>query len=364
MEFTGSELIIKRNFYSQTGMSWFGLNCRVDNTSGTYHFGLSGTNGVLDFKLESGRILHNDRFLHSYRSFEEFIIEGAISPHKFNLTKNTIPLLYGADKNTGAFDYFYFQRDKTSSNAEFDLVISGDNVPSYEISNNGYLFTTGQDSVTGYFINRGEYPIRVFNSAIFASAFYDFGKLANTNIERNQTGIFTLTGDFAEIDLSQPILTTFNTNFGDTTIIFNIIDVSTANKFVFLNDIEPPVLSVDHTVSRNLSYLNFSGGFVASFDTHLTFALEHITGSGDLKTFTGSWDMYTGLSLSSLASVKSATTVTDTQFSGVGVFQPNSFVAFQIVHHISGENTDVAKLTITGIDVINNMTYLITGVNV
>jgi len=278
MQFTGQELTIKRNFYTQINDVGMSLECSVDNTTGVYHFGLSGLQGIVDFRLESGRMFFNNQFIHSYRAFQPFSLVAQIGSGA-NVIKDGAALVYGQPTNTGSFDYFYFQRDNAGMGAVFDLNISGDTTPSFSITDKGYLFSSGQRGVTGYFVNQGAFPIKVFNSNILATQNYTFGKLANT-INVANTGIFAYSGDFNTIDFTQPILTTFNTNFGNLDILFTIVDTRTFDRFVLLQEIIPS-FNTSGVLNQDVNYLNYSGGFVTdAFNTQLYFSLGYISGSG------------------------------------------------------------------------------------
>ncbi len=289
MQFTGSELSVKRNFYTQTGNFSFGMNCTVDNTTGVYHFGVSGsqTNQVVDFRLEGGKMYYQDQFVHTYRSFEDFYVQAEFSSGQANVSKNEAPLLYGNAKTTGLYDYFYFNRANASLGATFDLNISGNSFPLYQITSQGYLSVSGQQSVTGYYLNQSAYPIRIFDSSILAVQPYTFGKLAG-NITSANSGSFAYTGDFSTIDITQPIITTFNTNFGDQEILFSIIDARSFDAFVQLTGPTSFTFNSSSVMNRDVSYLNFSGGVTSNgFNTDLTFVLGYVSGSGYFTDLTG-----------------------------------------------------------------------------
>lgn len=302
MNFTGSELTVKRNFYTQTGEFGFGVSCIVDNTTGAYRFGVTGAQGALEFRLESGRLYYQNQFIHTYQSDEEFLIEAQFTSGAANVLKDGAAMIYGAPKATGLFDYFYMMRATPDLGAAFSLNISGNNLPSYTVSNRGYLLTSGQDAVTGYFINQSAFPVRVFDSQMQASADYLFGKLAGT-INGAGTGTFAYTGDYDVIDFSSPILTTFNTNFADVDVLFSIVDARAFNRFVFLTAPTDFGLNSDNTLERTVSWQNYSGGFVTNaFDASLTFSLKYVTGSGTFSSssFGGSVP-YTGQVFGSFA---------------------------------------------------------------
>lgn len=278
MQFTGQELTVKRNFYTQINDVGLSMNCSVDNTTGVYHFGLSGNQGIVDFKLEGGRMFFRDQFIHSYAAFQTFGLTVQVGSGA-NVIKDGAALVYGQPMNTGSFDYFYFQRENAGMGATFDLNISGDTLPSYTITDKGYLFASGQAGVTGYFVNQGTFPIRIFDSSILATQNYTFGKLVG-NISSSNTGNFVYSGDFNTLDLNQPILTTFNTNFGNLDVIFTIVDTRTFNRFVLLQEIIPS-FNTSGVLNQDVNYLNYSGGFVTdNFNANLYFSLQYVSGSG------------------------------------------------------------------------------------
>lgn len=280
MLFTGSQLTLKRNFYTQTGNYGFVMDATVDNTSGVYHFGLSGAAGVLDFRLESGHMYWGNQFVHTYRSHEQFTIEAQFTSGTANVLKDNHPLVYGASKATGYFDYFYFTRADTNMGGEFEVQVSGNNAPVYSIIQQGYLASTGQNAVTGWFLNQGTFPIKIFDDTIQATANYSFGKLVN-NVGAAGSGAFAYTGDYSTIDFSQPILTTFATNFGNAAVLFSIIDTRSFDYFVQLTAPTDFSFNASNVLNRDVSYLNFSGGVVSDgFNANLFFSLSYVSGSG------------------------------------------------------------------------------------
>ena len=68
MQFTGEQLVSKRNFYTQNSNFGVAVDFSVDNPSGRYEFGVSGSNDLL-ISLESGRIHYDGVFLQTYNPF-------------------------------------------------------------------------------------------------------------------------------------------------------------------------------------------------------------------------------------------------------------------------------------------------------
>lgn len=357
MQFTGTQLTVKRNFFTQTGNMGFGISCVVDNTTGRYTFGLSGTTntGVLEFRLESGHVHYQGQFIHAYQANQEFLIEGQFTSGTANVVKDGAALVYGKPKVTGAFDYFYFTRANAGMGATFDLMLSGDDAPVYNITQQGYLVSTGQNAVTGWFLNQSAWPIRVFDTQIAATQNYSFGDLS-ASIAPGASGAFALSGDFNSLDFSAPVLTTFHTNFDDVSILFSIIDVRALNRFI--NITGPTDLSFNSTgiVNRTLTYLNYSGGFVTTaFNAGLSFNLVYFSGS---SVFTGVWDLQTGVDANTLVSLKRPGNYNAVGISGSGLFAPNSQVAFLVSHQIQSGRQDAAQLIISGNEVINPINSL------
>ena len=370
MEFTGTNLVLKRSIYPQTGNYSFQMDASVDNTTGKYFFGLSGNGNVVEFRLESGKLFFGDKFLHSYLSNQEFSVMAEFTNSKMNLHKDDVPLVFGYDKPTGYFDYFYFKRQSNDLAAEFDIEITGDSVPSYDIQQNGYLIYSGQNAVTGRFTNNSIFPIRVFDSYIDSSQPYSFGRLGNY-INAFASGIFAYSGDFDSIDISQPILTTFDTNFGSPFIFFNITDLRALNGFILLRDIDDFSLNAENNLNRDVTYLNYSGGIATTgFNANLSFVLDYVSGSGVFdagayfKTFSGSWAMFTGINESQLYSMPVSMSNVGRRMEGSGIFPPNSFVNFQLNHINSGTNADGATLTISGQLVTNPISTTLSIQNV
>lgn len=352
MLFSGSELVVKRNFYTQTGNYGFAIDCTVDNTSGQYLFGLTGAAGTLEFKLESGRIYYNNQFIHSYKAYQEFSLEAQFTSGTYNIIKNNSALIYGGSKSTGHFDYFYFKRANASLGAEFNVQISGNNEPTYSITNQGYLLSSGQNAVTGYFSNQGAFPINIFNSNIQATQNYTFGKLVS-NINGGSSGSFAYSGNFDTIDISQPILTTFNSNYNDIDMLFTINDARSLNRFVYLTAPTDFTFNDSDILQRSVSYLNYSGGVpVTNYDANLYFSIKYVSGNN----FTGSWDLLTGLDIYSLKSLKRVGNFNGDTISGSGLFTPNSQLTMQIIHSGSGSYLDEVTLSISGLEVLNPIT--------
>ncbi len=72
------------------------------------------------------------------------------------------------------------------------------------------------------------------------------------------------------------------------------------------------------------------------------------------ETFTGAWDVYTGVSATSLVRLSASTGL----FSGSGNFPANSFINMQIMY--SGVSGNQAQLVISGNEVLNPVNQVIT----
>jgi len=355
MEFTGAVLLLKRNIYPQTGNYGFTMDCSVDATTGKYFFGLSGNGNDIQFTMESGKILFDNKFVHSYSSNVAFSISTDFTNSKINLRKDDAALLYGNSKPTGYFEYFYFKRERPTMGATFDVNISGDSIPLYSITNKGYLLSSGQGAVTGYFINNSIFPARIFNSTISAANDFSFAKLQNS-IVGGATGNFAYSGDYTTINFSQPISTTFNTNFGDINILFTITDLRAANAFVLLQDMDVFALDSSGNLNKNVSYTNYSGGHASTgYKAQLAFVLDYVSGSGIFTAF-GGVTAGTGIGYGNF--LKSGL-ATGTMYTITGNFPASVFT--WATGFVSGFFTGVGEGVASGIGYTGYATGVITG---
>lgn len=284
MQFTGSQLTAKRSIYTQNANFGFAVDCLVDNTTGRYDFGVSGDNGVIAITLQSGRMMLGNVFLHNYTPYERFYVECQITTDTYNVLKNDTPMVYGVGKVSGNYDTLFFSRNAPTLFADFNVNVSGQNVPNVTIQNQGYLLTSTQSAVTGFYSNNGSYPVRVFDSTVQSAQDLDFSALAG-NVAVGTSSGFAFSGDFDAFDFTQPILVDFSTNYGNADILFTIVDARSFNRFVILQNIPTFTFNAANQLNRNLSYSNYSGGFITdSFPAGLSFSLQYVSGSGTFST--------------------------------------------------------------------------------
>ena len=110
-------------------------------------------------------------------------------------------------------------------------------------------------------------------------------------------------------------------------------------------------------LNRNLSYLNYSGGFATNaYNAGFSFSLGYSSG---INLFTGAWDVLTGLSATTLVSMKRAGQFNSTMISGSGFFPPNSTINFQVNHTSTGGFQDAAQFVVSGQYVIDPIVQLL-----
>lgn len=280
MQFTGSQLISKRNFYTQNSNFGANIGFSVDSPSTRYEFGFTGQNKV-SIVLESGKMFYNDLFIHNYEPNLEYDVSLGITNTNVNISKNNTELIWGGGKETGNYDYFFFSRANTGANANFDFSISGSNLPIYSIDKIGYYIYSGQDGVTGEFNNINGFDIKIFESTAYSTQALSFSGISGF-ISNGQDKKFAYIGDLSAFDYTQPIFTIFNTNLGNLNINFRIINATNLSRFVLLNDIEDFSFNSNDQINRTLSYTNYSGGIGGSvFPTDLLFKLSYVSGSGN-----------------------------------------------------------------------------------
>lgn len=279
MQFEQNQLISKREFYTQNGNFGVAVDFNVNDPSGRYEFGLSGSN-LLTVVLESGLIKYNNLTLQSYLPNNDYSLLLEVTNNNLNIAKDNYELAYGLNKTTGDFNLFYFKRDNPNINAQFDFSLSGSNLPIYSVKRSGFLLSTGANSVTGRFSNLSGYGIKFFNSISNGLQGLNYGYVGN-NIKSGEKLSFFYSGDFSNFDFSQPITTSFYTNFGNLLINFKITDATSLNNFILLNEINDYNFNEDNQINRELFYSNYSGGVISdSFSTDVSFLLRYLDGSG------------------------------------------------------------------------------------
>ncbi len=296
MNFTGTSTTISRNFYAQPYNIGATISLTVDNPTGVYRFGFSGTTGNLLFTLSGGKIIGPDsQYISSYQAGVNFTIDLDATSRDYNIWKNNNPYAASVPKTItgGYYDYFIVTRPSIDDNIDFDLDVVGDNQPSVFIDTYGYLFTTGQKEVTGYFRNSGSYYVTIFESAATQLQNLGFVKVQGI-IQPGTVSGFKYTGNYNLFNTSEVIPTEFNTNFNDISVDFQIIDVTTGDRTVFL---VPTLFAFDsnNTVLRTIGYSNFSGGALSDFPALLKFKLNYVSGSGTftLNNFAGNVTYFT-----------------------------------------------------------------------
>lgn len=284
MNFTGAELTKKRNFYTQNNNGGFALDFYVTTATGRYQFGISGASSSFDFILESGKISQNGQFLHHYFPYERVYLEAQYTRSGFNLIKDSSPLVMNGPKTSGDYNYFYFTRPSANVNADFNLTVSGANLPNYTISNLGALSNSGQSEVTGTITNNGAYGIKLFGGQAQSLQGLTFVPVVGT-IGPGGVSTFKYTGSFSGFDFTLPILSTFNTNFEDKTVNFQISDARTYQLITVLQSINFG-FNASNQLQRTVYYQTFSGNNTVIASQQLTLSLQYVSGSGTFSVNT------------------------------------------------------------------------------
>ncbi len=284
MNFTGTTNTIVRNIYPQTNEAGATISLIVDNPTGLYQFGFSGTSGTLLISFSDGKMIGpNGEYFSSYQAGKNISLELDATATNYNLWKSDIPHCAALPRtNTGGYyDYFIMTRPSINDNIDFDVNIVGDNEPIVLIDNLGYLFTTGQREVTGYFRNSGRYYVNIFDSAAINLQNLTFSGLRGV-VQPGAISGFRYIGNYNGFNFTNPIPTTFNTNFNDISVDFYVIDLTTGDRSVFINPTDF-AFDLNNQVNRTIGYSCYSGGILSDYPAHLNFALNYVSGSG---TFT------------------------------------------------------------------------------
>lgn len=277
MNISGSNSLIKRSIYPQTGNCSFIFTGNVVNTTGRFKIGFSGNAGDYFILLESGKILDkNNDFLGAYNSFVDFGLKYELSSGAYNVFINETPVKLAAQKPTGVIDYFYTWREDNSE-IIFDVSIFGDSKPSLTISEVGYLLNTGQDVVSGLFRNNSIFPIKLFDMESDSVAL----TLVKPTGQIYSDAYFLYSGDFASASLEYPIETIFYTNYQNYEVDFRIIDLRQSPLYILLNESQiNSGENINGQILNNIYYNNYSGDQLFSFNSDFTVSLEYVSGSG------------------------------------------------------------------------------------
>lgn len=194
---------IKRSFYCQTGQFQFGVDIILSGSnSGVLNFGLSGS-GVknINFLLSGGKIIDNNgKFLSTYSTNNQLTISGNINPGSYDILVDKEPILYNNSRQTGIYNYFYISPKNIS--CSYNLFINGQ-VPNLSVSNINCF--TGNRIATGYIINTGNLPVRIFSgqftnissslpfslSGLFTGDLFSSGKFYILPSGGNSAGFYT-----------------------------------------------------------------------------------------------------------------------------------------------------------------------------
>ena len=282
MEFTGQELSHTRSFFTQNDNFDVSVNCQVNNTTGMYSFGITGTSSF-KINLISGKIYKDDIFVHSYVPYEQFSIRMQLTSGNYNIYKNENPLILGQLKSQNDYNSFFFNRQYNMDDATFDVYISGSNTPNVFIQQTAYIFSTGQTSITGEIINYGPYDYKVFTSEAASLQNLTFNNITG-NITSGQTGYFIFNGGLNNFDTTQPIILNIYTNYNYNYLNFYILNISSLDKTIIFKPMPPLVFNNLNQINSPLQYNNYSGGLATnSFNAEFSFMLDYVSGSGLFK---------------------------------------------------------------------------------
>lgn len=321
------------NFLNQTGDFNYNLNLTVNNSTGYFEFGFSGTNSKLNFKNQYGKIKDsNDNIIIGYIANREFNVNGSIVSGRETLTIDN-NLIYSNIPNTGYnFNYFYLNPIGCSLDYDFSLtggytelssVITTPKIKDYNIivdsGNNPFVTKT----LTGILVNQNPtLEVKIFSG--IATTKTDTYNLYGFPITFNNTGTYLInssTGIDALVNDTFDAL--FYTNFGNITktisisgevipLFFLFFDVSpaisgfpnvqTGFDQIFVNTPKDYSLSYGYVSGANvqlsLSYIsgltgNVTGFLSATGNFNGTLS-GYLTGSGYISSFVATGVTFSG----------------------------------------------------------------------
>lgn len=253
----------QRNIYTQTDIFQYQFNPSLSNTSGRCDFGFSGASGVINWKLESGRIFdYNNNYLFSYQANSEVLISGSLSSGSNDFWINNNPIYIGQQKTGNNYNYFYINPSNVTVN--FNLFING-NVPNYSYSVFDSYYSG--ELLTLNFVNQSNYPITIFSGAT-SNPNFSVVNATGISIAGNSTGIIYLAASGFSPFL-QDIPLDFYTNFGDFAFLFNGSGIPfDDSQFYILLGPENQVVNDGITSPYTVNYFNTSG---AALNVTLTY---------------------------------------------------------------------------------------------
>lgn len=276
MNFTGTEILKKREFYAQPSNVEFSIDCSV-NSLEPFRIGVSGSKSI-ELLLSGGRVFDGDSFIYTYSTYQNlnFLIQS--SEDSYNLFQNGVPLLIGRPIQTGHFSYFYVTRENQDTNMEFSVEVFGSESPSYTITQNLILTKSGQSAVTGYISNYGAWPLKVFQSNAIPPDGIEYNNFAGS-IQNGESGELVFSGNFDSLTLPQSIFTQFYTSFDERDLYIGIVDARNFDRFVVINPLEFG-FSENGYAQSFVTYTNYSGENISDYPTNLTITAEYVAGSG------------------------------------------------------------------------------------
>lgn len=253
----------QRNIYTQNDIFQYQFNPSLSNTSGRCDFGFSGQSGVINWKLESGRIFdYNNNYLFSYQANSEVLISGSLSSGSNDFWVNNNPIYIGQQKTGNNYNYFYINPSNVT--VDFNLFING-NVPDYSYS----VFDTyySGELLTLNFVNQSNYPITIFSGAT-SNPNFSVVNATGISIAGNSTGVIYLAASGFSPFL-QDIPLDFYTNFGDFSFLFNGSGVPfDDSEFYILLGPENSIVNQGTTATYTTNFFNTSG---ANLNVTLTY---------------------------------------------------------------------------------------------
>lgn len=355
----------KQSISDQTRNFGFQFNTSIDDLTKKVNVGFSGTD-IVNWMFYQGRIYDNqNRFCGSYLRNQQTSISGTIGAFSYDYYINGTPIALGSFKSSGTINYLYANSESGNS-VKINSNVVAESIPSFSLSKfiNAFQGFTG----VGNFTNNSNVNFRIF-SGVNDNSSIIWGGNSTGDIAPGNSGLFYLYVSGAKGGINYSGNFTFYTNFGLITSPIVINSLSTGlqvTKFSyspnnFKNFIGAPNILQSDAGSINI--LTISGTNYISppnFNVSLSYS-SGVTGIG--QTFTGTWNLSTGLSLSTLTDFKQNSWYDYTGFQNPSgpinnISSTNIYVKIDYTPR-SDYNVDVAELFITGLN--SGIRILITG---
>jgi len=267
-----------RNFLNQTGDFETEWIISVDNTTGSGSFGISGDQKIYEYKLISGEIYDPyGNLLGSYGNNQNFSIKNIFANGKDSLYFNGITkFLFKSSPFLKPHDYNYFYIKPSGLDINSNFYIKGEksklNVsllnPRYRNDNTNETI----NEIKAVILNdRPDLNVKIFNASIKDPTSYYLSGFPLSFFDSGSFYIYPKSE--ASRFVTENLVITFSTNFGDTTFNLNADNIYIPSSFSTLSIIPEGGVNITSNSTSDL-FVNYG----SSSGSYVTIELNYISG--------------------------------------------------------------------------------------